>query len=232
MPFALAAVIMDIISVIFFMRLMKDDPRFRFARNPAFALFFSVAGVVVASRGAFGLLDFLMGSVFLMVLVLAVLCAPLCLLPLCAFSEWFGNLISLGGANNIRALHSCGKAEHAEREGDFDLAERYFLESMPADPDKANPEYAAVHLQYGEFLRKRERFAETAAQWSLAIRAGLDAEKEIVTAARLAEIMANNLKDHEGAAKVIKSILVKHPNRKDALSLQRRLEKMEDRINA
>ena len=215
---ALILLSLDSLSIFLFLRVFDDNPRFRFAMNPLFAFSFTVVSVTLTAI----LTPVIIGVGFFTPILLALFAIPLGLLPVVAVAEHFGNFMAVPGARNIKIIKTCDQAERAEREEEFAEAEQIYRQALAAATEEDAHQYAPVHLQFGNFLQRRGRLPEAAAEWQLAVAGELEATQCLMTALRAANVLAET-PELAKAVTVLTAAIEKYPKEKDAEALRQRL---------
>lgn len=211
------------VSVYIFTRAVTGDPRYQFINSPLIALAFTMTSIVLIPP----LVMYGMGAgPYFGPLLIALFALP-CGLPLVlAIADRFSLFLAVPGSRGIRVAKTCEQAERAEHQEKFEEAEKIFLKALThGEKEKYNPkDDAPIQLQYGNFLQRRERMAEAAEQWLLAIEGNLPVEQCVTAAIRISDILVHHLKDRARARAVLTSVLEKHSKEQEAAGLRKRLE--------
>lgn len=225
----LIPLIIDVVSIIIFLRLLFDDSRYKFAEHPLFALTYLVISVpvVVGCTMAFTGVEGI--GVWVAWLLVIAFAGP-CVLPaVAAFGAGFSDFLVFPGAKRIVVPKTCDQAERAEREEKFEKAERLYRETLAAAKEEDADRYAPIHLQFGNFLQRRGRLEEAAEQWRRAVAGDLEPTQCLLTALRAADALAAK-SNFDLAADVLTQTLEKHPREQEASALRQRLNALPARL--
>lgn len=218
----------DVVAVFFSLQLIKGNSDYNFAGSPLFvALFLSVTLPLATYTGLKCLPEgeASLGGIFLGIVLIAIFALPLGLPLVYCLANGFANFLTLPGAKNIRVNKTCDQAEKALRQENFTEAERLYRETIGEGKKTAEEMelLTDVYLAYGDFLRQQDRPAEAVEQWALAIRGNLTSLQCITTAARAAEVLAQDLHDLPRAIVMLENCLEKYPKEQETPSLRQRL---------
>jgi len=208
-PTFLAILVLDATAVFLGTANLRGWSRWRWGINPLFIVFWysvvvpfcAFAGYVWAGAGH-SRIDFGLAMLFCILTVF-----PQGLLLVAFVSVHLSHFFTFGSLRGIRNDPTCDQALAAEKRGDLPMAERLFRERLKDPSAETDPRLGLVHLQFGNFLQRRQRIEEAIEQWQVALAGNLTDDQHIATAVRTAEALSREPAGRTRACSLLQAAL-------------------------